>query len=457
MTLGPLAGLIALNLAFAVTGTTLLWACRGFACWSDVLRLAGLGYLLGVAAFGVVWTQLLVVGVPFGGWGILATLAVGVAAALAAGVLLRSARPRGFVGSASATPFSLLVTASGVALAGLLLEAFFRSARLQSLQAFDAWAFWVPKAKAIYFFGGLDEQVFTTSAGPTYPPLVPIVDAAAFHAMGGADTVTFHLQFWFLVVGAVAAIAGCLYRHVPAWALWPSLLLVLVVPRFGERLMTPQADVLVDVLFVVGALQLALWLHDGRGWRLAAVAVLFAGATLTKREGLLWAGLAVAAAFAASWARRRGAWPGLALVTGIVVASAFPWRLWYRSHDIGGEAPPALGAGASVDRALDSLRLSWDVFFETSLWSVMPYVLLLAIAVAFVWGDRRLAAYFSALIVVVFLGGAWVTYSYTDIPITADEALNPIVRYTGALVLLAAVAMPLLVGSAWRRGEEATG
>lgn len=457
MTLGALAGLVALNLAFAVTGTTLLWACRGFACWSDVLRLAGLGYLLGVAAFGVVWTQLLVVGVPFGGWGILVTLPVGVAAALAAGVLLGRARPRGFPGSAGATPLSLLVTASGIALAGLLLEAFFRSARLQSLQAFDAWAFWVPKAKAIYFFGGLDEQVFTTSAGPTYPPLVPIVDAAAFHAMGGADTVTFHLQFWFLVVGAVAAIAGCLYRQVPAWALWPSLLLVLVVPRFGERLMTPQADVLVDVLFVVGALQLALWLHDGRGWRLAAVAVLFAGATLTKREGLLWAALAVAAAFAASWARRRAAWPGLALVTGIVVASAIPWRLWYRSHDIGGEAPPALGAGASLDRALDSLRLSWDVFFETSLWSVTPYVLLLAIAMAFVWGDRRLAAYFSALTVVVFVGGAWVTYSYTDIPITADEALNPIVRYTGALVLLAAVAMPLLVGSASRRGEEASG
>ena len=137
--------------------------------------------------------------------------------------------------------------------------------RLQSLQAYDAWAFWVPKAKAIYFFGGLDPQVFTTFPEPTYPPLVPILDAAAFHAMGGVDVVTFHLQYWFLVVGAVAAIAGCLERPVPAWLLWPPLVLVLVVPRVAAGLLAPQADMLVDFLFVIGALLLALWLATGMG------------------------------------------------------------------------------------------------------------------------------------------------------------------------------------------------
>ncbi len=267
--------------------------------------------------------------------------------------------------------------------------------------------------------------------------------------MGSVDVVTFHLQFWFLLVGGVAAIAGCLHRHAPAWALWSSLLLVLTVPRFGERLLTPQADVLVDLLFVVGALLLALWLRDGRNWRLACVAVLFAGATLTKREGLLYAGLALVAAFGATWSQRRRAWPGLGLVTAIVVVSAIPWRLWYRSNDITGEAPPTLGATTSLHRALDSLRLSFDVLFDATLWSVAPFVLLLAIVAGFVWGDRRMAAFFTGLGVLVFAGGAWVTYSYASLPITANEALNPIVRYTGALVLLAAVSMPLLVGSAW--------
>jgi hypothetical protein len=450
VTTRALVGLAALNAGFAVTGLAVLYAVRGFRHWTDVARLSGLGYLLGVAAFGVVWTQFLVVGVPFGGWAIVLTLVAGTAAGCAAGVAFGRPRPRwtGRSGVPQLSTQTLLVTAVGIASAGLLLEAFFRSARLQSLQAFDAWAFWVPKAKAIYFFGGLDEQVFTTSAGPTYPPLVPILDAAAFHAMGSVDTISLHLQFWFLVVGAVAALAGCLYRHAPAWALWPSLLAVLVVPRFGERLLTPQADVLVDVFFVVAALLLALWLRDGRGWRLAVVAVLLGGATLTKREGLLFAVVALGAAFVAAPGRRRQAWRPLAVVLGVVAAAAIPWRLWYRAQDIGGEAPGELGSG--LDRVVDALNLSADVLLDTSLWSIVPFLFVLALAIAFVWGDQSLASFFALLAGAAFIGGAWVTYSYGDLPITADEALNPIVRYTGAIILLAAGAMPLLVGSAWR-------
>jgi hypothetical protein len=350
--------------------------------------------------------------------------------------------------SPSGTTTSLLVTAVGIALVGLLFEAFFRSARLQSLQAFDAWAFWIPKAKAIYFFGGLDEQIFTVSAGPTYPPLLPILDAAAFHAMGSADVVTLHLQFWLLLLGGTVAVAGCLAQHVPAWALWPSLLLVLTVPRFGEELMAPQADVLVDLLFAVAVLLLALWLEDGRGWRLYPVTVLLAGGALTKREGLLFAGVALVVAFVAVWPERRRAWPPLAAVTALVIVAAVPWRLWYRSHGIGGEAPSDVGGWGSAGRAWEALRLSVDVLFDLSLWSVLPFALVMALAIAFAWGNRRQAAFLGAVAALVLFGGAWVTYTYTDLAVTAEEALNPIVRYTGALALLAAVGMPLLLGSA---------
>ena len=448
MTARAIAGLVALNVGFAALGVTLLYALRGLPRWHDVLRLAGLGYLLGVAAFGVVWTQLLVLGVPFGGWAIVATLVGGTLAAGLAGRALGRPGPRRGT-TTPVSPLALLVTAAGIALVGLLLEALFRAARLQSLQAFDAWAFWVPKAKALYFFGGLDEQVFTTSGGPTYPPLVPILDAAAFHAMGSADVVTFHLQFWFLVVGAVAAIAGCLYRHAPAWALWPSLLAVLVAPRLGERLLTPQADVLVDVFFVVAALLAALWLRDGRGWRLAATVVLLAGATLTKREGVLFAAVVLGAAALASWHRKRQAWPLLGLAAVVIGGAALPWRLWYTARDVGGEAPGDVG-GTGLERAVDALNLSADVLLETSLWSLVPLLFVLALALAFVWGDGRLAAYFAVLAALTFLGGAWITYAYADLPITANEALNPIVRYTASLVILAAAAMPLLLASAWR-------
>ena len=455
MTVRTILGLAALNGGYAALGIALLWAIRGLARWTDVLRLAGLAYLLGVAAFGIVWTQLLVLDVRFSGWGVVLTLLGGIVLAGVVGVLLGRPLPRGYGDQGRhASSGAVLVTAAGVALTGLMLEALFRSARLQSLQAYDAWAFWVPKGKAIYFFGGLDPDVFTTFPGPTYPPVVPILDAAAFHAMGGVDVVTFHLQYWFLVLGTVAAIAGCLYRHVPAWLLWPPLALVLAVPRIAEGLLVPQADVLVDALFVIGGVLLALWLRDGRGWRLAATAVLFAGAGLTKREGLLFAAAALLVAFLASFERRRIAWPRLLAVAALVGAAAVPWRLWYRSHGIGGEAPVDAGAGGSLDRIGDALRLSFDVFFATTRWSVVPIVGLIAVGAALVWGDRRVAAFVGALLALVFLGGAWVTYSYRDIPITANEALNPIVRYTGALVLLAAVATPLLLASVWRSGAE---
>jgi hypothetical protein len=445
LTPGALAGLFALNLGYMVMGTAFVWAVRGMPRWSDVARLCGLGYLVGVAAFGVIWTELLVLGVPFGGWQVLATLALGSALAAGAGTWRGVALPER-TSSSTSSATSLLVTAVGVALVGLLYEAFFRSARLQSVQAFDAWAFWIPKAKAIYFFGGLDEQIFTLSAGPTYPPLLPILDAAAFHSMGSADVVTLHVQFWFLVLGGVAAIAGCLAGHVPAWALWPSLLLALTLPRFGEALLAPQADVLVDLFFVVGVLLLSLWLEDGHGWRLAPVTVLLSGAALTKREGLLFAAAALVVAFAVASPERRRAWPRLATVTAIVFVAAVPWRLWYRSRGIGGEAPSDVGGSGSAHRAWDALRLSLDVLFDTSLWSVLPFALVLALAFAFAWGSRRQAAYLAAVAILVLLGGAWVTFSYTDLAVTADEALNPIVRYTGALVLLAAAAMPLLLG-----------
>jgi hypothetical protein len=455
VTLRAILGLAGLNGAYAVLGTALLWAIRGLPRWSDVLRLAGLGYLLGLASFGVVWTQLLVVGVPLDGRTLVLSLVLGTAAAAGAAVLLRRERPHGLGDPARhASTGGVLVTAVGIALAALLLEAMFRSARLQSLQAYDAWAFWVPKAKAIYYFGGLDHQLFTTLANPTYPPLVPILDAAAFHAMGSADVSSFHLQYWFLVVGATAAVAGCLYRHVPAWLLWPSLLLVLTVPRMASGLLVPQADVLVDVLFVVGVLLLVLWLRDARGWRLAAVAVLFAGAGLTKREGLLFAAAALGVGLAASFGRCRAVWPRLLAVAALVAVAALPWRLWYARQGIGGEAPSDAGAGGSVDRMLDALRLSFDVLFDTTLWSVVPIVALVAVGAAFVWGDRRVAAYLAAVLALVFLGGAWVTYAFRELPITADESLNPIVRYTGAIVLLAAVATPLLLGSVWRSGPE---
>ncbi len=208
-----------------------------------------------------------------------------------------------------------------------------------------------------------------------------------------------------------------------------------------------------DVLFVVAALLLALWLDDRQGWRLAAAAVLLAGATLNEARRHPVRGRRargrrrVVAARAADWPRlaRRGA---RRRCCGRAVAHVVP-----RADERRGARRPGLGVGA--DRAVDALRLSLDVLFERRAGLSSPSVSMLA-----------LAAGSSGAI------GVSPRTSRSPRPPRSRRRLvdgrspssdhggrgrNPIVRYTGALVLLAAAAMPLLlvVGLAKGRGSEA--
>ena len=95
------------------------------------------------------------------------------------------------------------------------------------------------------------------------------------------------------------------------------------------------------------------------------------------------------------------------------------------------------------------------MLYSNALWSVVPIVATIALVATVVWGDRRLALYLGSALVLAFLGGAWATFGYPELPLTADESVNPIVRYTGAVVLLAGCATPLLLASVWRGREEA--
>ena len=221
--------------------------------------------MAGVVAVGSVWTLLLIVGVPF-------SLAVVIGLPLVVTVgcsafARRRQRARPTLGNGPGGR-SLLVAAIGISASALLLLGFFRGARLSGLYWWDAWSFWVPKAKAIYRFGELDVGFFTNLPGPSYPPLVPVLDAAAFHAMGSADVVTLHVQYWLFGVGFVWALAGVLAERVPDWILWPFVLLVLVTPRIGERFLVTEADLFLDYLFALAALLVLLWLLDRERWRL---------------------------------------------------------------------------------------------------------------------------------------------------------------------------------------------
>ena len=265
MTVRALLGLALANVVALGVGTCLLWGVRGLRSWAEVAQLSGLAYMLGVAGLGVAFSIELVLGVPFR----LATIVLTCLALAGAGVVLgRVVGRRRPVLRGEGAPGLGLVAASYGALVVVYLEALYRAGRLTALSNWDGWAFWVPKGKAIYFFGGLDEQFFTELANPTYPPLVPALEAAVFHAMGSADVVTLHVQFWFFLVGFVAAVAGLLAPRVRAALLWPVLLLVLVAPRVVGRALEPQADFLLDYFFALAALLVALWLVERRAWQL---------------------------------------------------------------------------------------------------------------------------------------------------------------------------------------------
>ena len=453
MSAHSLAGLLALNALYLASGLVILWLVRGLATWGDVLRLAGLGLLVGVATIGSIWSLLLIVDVPFGLWAVLAVPVVVIVAVLVAG---RSRSRPAWTGVRLER--SAYVAAAGIAATGVLLESFFRVARLSGLSWWDAWAFWVPKAKVVYFYDRLDVGFFSSLPGPGYPPLVPVLDAAAFHAMGSPDVVTLHVQFWLFGVGFVWALAGVLSERVPHWILWPFVLLVLVAPRLGRRFYIAEADLFLDILFVLAAVLVGYWLIDRQRWRLVVAALLLSAAVLTKREGMLLAALLVLAALAASVREWRWTYPRLGLLALVVVLAAAPWRIWYLAHGIPGEGPSGgFLSSDNLDRLGPSLRLAFDVLFSSSYWNVIVPVALGTLVVALLAREFRQVAFFGGLVLLVALGGGWITWAIPDLPITAELGGNPIVRYMGAATLLAVAAAPVLLAAAWSSSSREPG
>ena len=169
MTIRAIAGLAVLNLFFLVVGAAVLWGLRGWRWWTEFLRLAGVAYLLGIACFQVVITLELVAGVPFGPPSVLGSGAVLVAAGLLLGRREGRAWPP-LRRPAWRLPRPTLLGALFIAALVVYFEAFFRSGRLAELYDWDAWLNWTLKAKALFYFGGMEEWVFGAEGASGEPP-----------------------------------------------------------------------------------------------------------------------------------------------------------------------------------------------------------------------------------------------------------------------------------------------
>ena len=453
MTIRAIAGLTALNFFVLIVGGCVLFGMHRLRTWWEVLRLGGVAYLLGVASFLVALTLELVAGIPLGVVSIALTgLALGLGGLLVG-------RRRGFEAPSAEPGNAIRVYPSlfgAVLVAALLvyLEALFRPGRLSGL-GWDVWASWVPKAKAIYFSGGVDPRLFASLPGPSYPPGLPALHAAAFHAMGSADAVTLHLQQWFLVVGFAGAIAGLLAPRVRSWILLPLLLLLLLMPDLRNRATDLYADTPLGYLLAASALLVLLWVVDGESWKLWAATLLLGGAMLTKREGILFAVCILFAGLVASFRERRHAWPRLAAAGVVAFALAFPWRIWFMANDIPSDAPESgyLGVLHHLDRLWPSLRLVVSTAFDYELWLLVPTLAVVSAVLAFLAGFRREAVFAATLLATSVVGSAWTYWSNPSLEISrADGLVN---RVVGSPLLMVGVLLPLLLELSWRGRAEA--
>jgi len=447
MTVRAIVGLTVLNVLLAALGCAVLCALRPATSRKELLRLAGVAYLLGVAALMVALTVLIVLGIPVN---LLSTVLV--CAALVAASVFFARRRRGGSASPPSTAFVSIWSGALLALLAVCLEAVFRKGRLQGLLEFDGWDSWGPRAKALYHFGHLDPHFLEKLPGGSYPPGLPALLATGLHAIGSDDVVTLHLQYWFLGVGFAAAVLGLLATRVTPLLLLPFVLVVFVLPDVRSRSVDMYGDLPLGFLVATAALLIALWLGERRPWQLSAASVLLAAAALTKREGVILAGCIVVAALAASSDRVRSDWPRLLAVFLAALAAAFLWQIWLWAHGLPGNGPSG-GLHFLTDgrRGWDSLHVVAKNLFTFDLWLLSLTIAIAAAALCLLVRAWRLSLYVGAVIVASMLGCTVILWSDPNLQLTD---VNVVSRLVGTVALTVVALTPLALQRAWDAGER---
>lgn len=456
MTFRAIAGLATLNVFIFVVGAGVLWGIRGWLRWGELVRLAGVAYLLGIASLTAVLTCGLVLGLAFGPLALIASGSAIIAAGLLLGKIAARRLPRPLP-SGWRPPVLALPTALVLGVLALYFEALFRAARLAPPGEWDAWWVWTIRAKALYHAGDLGGEELvrgSLSDYPSYPPGLSLLHASGFEAMGTVDAVTLHLQHWFLAIGFALALLGLLWGRVRPAMMLPFIVICLTMPMFVTWAVVLYADLLLAFLVAVAALLLCLWLEDRERWHLVAAAVLLGGALLTKREGIVVVGCVLVACAIASWRDRTWSWPRLMGVGLGAVAMSAPWWFGYtRGLE---DAAPSSGFFALFEypeRIWPSLRLVVSVYLDIGFSLGLAIFALISAVLAFVAGVRRPAVFGMAFLVLSVVGTTVVIASEPLFEFSRQQGANPVDRL--ALVSFAVLTplIPLLLGQAWARVE----
>jgi hypothetical protein len=447
------AGLLVLDLVFLASGTGVL---HGLGLATDrraALRWSGLSFTVGWGLYGVVATFALTAGSPLG---VAIDLGICVAVGIA-GLVLGSRVPR------TAAPFldrptserSWVAVGFGTLLCAYMAVLCWRSVPGEADTSWDSWAFWLPKAKSIYYFHGLDNGPggFTHFANRDYPPLGPALEATNFDFMGRVVAAPLQFQHWLVAVAFFGALAALLARRVPGVILWPGLAAIAFMPRFGDYLGSSLPDEEIGMLIALVAVCAALWLLERQPAYAALMIVLSTAATLLKNEGLLFALAAVAVVVIVAWREGRRA-----LALGLVVvpiASLAPWKAWLLVHGLRASSQyygvNDLGPAhllASRDRLGTSIVQLTEYLGSPSRWLLV--VPLAGVAAAVAVRRQPVLAWLVGVFVVASMSGLVLIYWIGNIPldfwlVTSGE------RTVMAIVMACGALLPLLVAESMRR------
>ena len=417
-------GLLAANACYLAIG-----AC--------ITRRVGLAYVVGVAVVGIATAHLALIHVPIG---LLELLVV----AVALGIYRwrrRWIRPElgehpGVVGGV------LLVLALG-----LLVKATAAFA-VRPLIEWDGWAIWAMKARALFDFGGVQHDVFTTApyAPLQHPLLLPSLEATGFRAIGSYDGTLIHLQLALLALGFALGLWTLLRERVGSPLAGVAVLAIVAADSTLRQLAGNLADIPLAMFVALGLLCLGRWLLEADRGLLALGAVFLGAATLTKPEGLLFASAALLAA-AVAW-RRDLLWGALG-----VVAIYAPWRIFVAAHhlrnqeySLGDALDPSYLADRS-ERVRPAVSGVWHQVWASG-WSWLVPFALVSLGAALLAQRWRLSA-FAAIWAMLSFGGIVLVFWISVVPIQLT-LLWAAYRTVASLVIGAAALAPLLAGEAWR-------
>lgn len=453
---------LVLNLALALGGLGLL-SLVGHLSEVAPRRLiyaGGLGYLVGVAAVMQGCILLLVIGVPFGIWMVVALCALFASPLLRE--LLRSARLRSrqvafgdWLGEAWREHRVVVVTMTAFFALAVIVLLTVGNHPLQPLD-YDAWDLWARKASYMYFHPQLPLAPFTSTPGgashlhPDYPMLLPLLEALQFRAISRYEVSSVHLVVWLLMVGFVWA--GVYLSSLRGHAATGALLFAGAALSMSAQLLTGYADVPMALFLCLGVLEIGAWLESRSPADLAVAAVLLVGAAGTKNEGIFGAIAALVVAIAVVAIAYRDRLRQISIMAaGVVLIGVLPWRLWLALNHVKAEISLSKAVDPSYlssrsDRLGPAIKALYGQLTNVQSIAVLVPI---AIAVGLVCIRRRrvrgVAAFYLFLGIVYFASLVWAYWiSPLDIHFLINTSVTRI--YVGVAVIALAALVQLGLG-----------